>query len=177
MDYDHQTGGGFDNDITVQITPNPDGSTTLLMTYRDSDSAEYDLQDSNGNTVMPNFNPGMSWTSQPGATTQAEANSYGVNSQAKKFGVTDDSQKILVLEYWSQVADWVGANATGVFSDFAPRHNGVLNVLFRDGSVRDMALSDVDPRLTSQQYWYWTPTVMTQNGVAPPTPPGFAGGT
>ena len=93
--------------------------------------------------------------------------SYGVNNAASKFIITGDTQKVLAIEYRKVVANVVagvgqGANDPPWPSMYAARHNGVLNVLMRDGSVTDMNPSDIDPRTLSIYNTYWLPEVMAE---------------
>jgi prepilin-type processing-associated H-X9-DG protein/prepilin-type N-terminal cleavage/methylation domain-containing protein len=84
--------------------------------------------------------------------------SYGINNAAQFLGTADQSQKVLAVEYKQVVANVVGLGATGFWpTECAPRHDGMLNVLFADGSVRAMAPSDIDPRVDLVYKTHWLP--------------------
>jgi prepilin-type processing-associated H-X9-DG protein len=84
--------------------------------------------------------------------------SYGINSSAGRF--TTDANKILLLEYHKIVADVVGAQAGDVWTQqVAPRHRGMLNVLFADGHVESLSPADIDPRMRNLHNELWCPTL------------------
>ena len=67
-------------------------------------------------------------------------------------------RKVLLIEYTSLVADVVGSGADDVWHEMmAPRHTGTLNVLFADGSVRQMAPSAIDPTVVTNHDRFWRP--------------------
>jgi prepilin-type N-terminal cleavage/methylation domain-containing protein len=69
---------------------------------------------------------------------------YGMNNRADRF--TQDSGKILIVEYQKLVADVVGPNATDIWADMmGARHDGMLHVLLGDGSVALRNPRDIDP--------------------------------
>lgn len=160
LDFDHIEDGFFDDDITLLIATLPDGSYMIKMVDWEDTSHTFDIQDAQGNTVMANMQVGDShvW----GGGTAAGTTSYGVNNAAKSFSLAGDSEKVLVIEYKAVVANLVGPNASDVWPDkCAPRHGGLLNVLFRDGSVRDMApFLDIDPRIQTVYKDNWLPQIM-----------------
>jgi len=56
--------------------------------------------------------------------------------------------KVLLLEYLKPVANVVGSNAVGAigyYDNVAPRHDGMLNVLYVDGRVEATTPQAVDP--------------------------------
>jgi prepilin-type processing-associated H-X9-DG protein len=71
----------------------------------------------------------------------------------------DDAKLVLLVEYEKVVANVVGATANTLeWPDFvAPRHRGVMNVLFEDGHVEKKRPNDLDPRVTSTQNSLWKP--------------------
>lgn len=82
--------------------------------------------------------------------------SYGMNGRAHRF--IDDGNKILLVEYNKIVADVVGANASDVWNDqIAPRHAGMVNLLYVDGHVGEMAPAVIDPRVISIHNGFWCP--------------------
>ena len=59
------------------------------------------------------------------------------------------------------VANVVGLGAPDFWPlECAPRHDGMLNVLFIDGSVRDFAPTDIDPRVAETYRTHWLPQAL-----------------
>lgn len=82
---------------------------------------------------------------------------YGMNARAHKL--YQDSHKLLVVEYKKVIADVVGVDARDIWSDkVAPRHLGMLNVLFVDGHVESFHPRDIDPTVARLHNEYWRPT-------------------
>jgi prepilin-type N-terminal cleavage/methylation domain-containing protein len=150
-------------DDVISITPNPnDGSLSLKIEYN-SGSYTHQLRDDNDNIVFDNLSNSVGATTTfKGTGAVGVSTSYGVNNKAQFFAITGDSEKVLVIEYHKQVANLVGTGATDNWvTDSAPRHRGVLNVLFRDGSVRDMLpFVDIDPRNMQIYKDNWLPQVL-----------------
>jgi prepilin-type N-terminal cleavage/methylation domain-containing protein len=87
--------------------------------------------------------------------------SYGVNNAAQYFGPTDQTPKVLALEYKQLVANVVGVGGSDFWpAECAPRHHGMLNVLFADTTVREMTPSDIDPRVNEIYKAHWLPQVL-----------------
>jgi prepilin-type N-terminal cleavage/methylation domain-containing protein/prepilin-type processing-associated H-X9-DG protein len=86
---------------------------------------------------------------------------YGMNCLSGHF--TQDSNKVLVLEYDKVVANVVAkdpANVTDIYSVLvAPRHQGVLNVLFGDGSVEARTAQAIDPTVATNRLNLWLPYI------------------
>jgi prepilin-type N-terminal cleavage/methylation domain-containing protein len=168
MDYDLVSdNGNFDHDIEVQITLNGDGSLMVAALKREDESHAFSLIGPNGETLVDNFEPGASFTMAGTSTASVDSTgpstSYGVNNAAEKFIITGDTQKVLAIEYRKIVANVVGSGASDNWlQQYAARHNGVLNVLMRDGSVTDMNPNDVDPRNTTVYNSLWLPEVMAE---------------
>jgi prepilin-type processing-associated H-X9-DG protein len=84
------------------------------------------------------------------------ASSNGMNNHASKF--VKDSNTLLLVEYNLVVANLVGSSATDVWTDqVAPRHSGILNVLFADGHVDGRTPDSVDPRNADLYNTFWRP--------------------
>jgi prepilin-type processing-associated H-X9-DG protein len=99
---------------------------------------------------------------QPGATGTypapgREYSDYGMNARAHRL--YQDSPKILVVEYHKPVADVVGLDAPDVWSyEVAPRHLGMLNVLYVDGHVESHRPDDISPEVPALNNELWRPT-------------------
>jgi prepilin-type processing-associated H-X9-DG protein/prepilin-type N-terminal cleavage/methylation domain-containing protein len=83
---------------------------------------------------------------------------YGVNSFASDFTLSNDSQKVLVIEYDSAVVHpGVGQGANVWPTTARLRHGGTLNVLLVDGSVSAMVQDDINPTVQETFTQYWRP--------------------
>jgi prepilin-type N-terminal cleavage/methylation domain-containing protein/prepilin-type processing-associated H-X9-DG protein len=170
MDYDFvEDRGNYDNDIEIQITLNPDGSLNVTAISREDESHQFSLIGPNGETLVDNFEPGASFQVTGGGTgvggdTAVSVVSYGINAKCDRFNVNGDTTKILALEYRTLIARVVGSSFQDNWNQsYAARHNGVLNVLFRDGSVADFNAQDIDPQVDANQRQYWLPEVLVQD--------------
>ena len=80
----------------------------------------------------------------------AEGSSYGMNNQIKSTGSSPG--QILLLEYGRSTVDVDGLNADGksedddFYNEVAPRHFGLVNVLFVEGNVESFSPEEIDPR-------------------------------
>jgi prepilin-type N-terminal cleavage/methylation domain-containing protein/prepilin-type processing-associated H-X9-DG protein len=168
MDYDYvEDSGNYDDDISIQITLNQDGSLQVTAIAREDDSHDFSLLGPNGETLVENFQPGASYqfAGTGAAATEAAAvgtTSYGVNNASGLFMITGDTQKVLAIEYRNLVASLVtapGISANDFWNNcYAARHNGVLNVLFKDGSVQDMdPTAEINPNSIPIYNQYWLP--------------------
>jgi hypothetical protein len=91
----------------------------------------------------------------------AAKTSYGVNAMAEFFGQSSDGQKVLAVEYHKPVVNVFGARAFDFWpTDAAPRHHGVLNVLYKNRTVQSLLHYDIDPRLTANYNQYWLPEAL-----------------
>lgn len=121
------------------------------------------VTDTRGNPCRP-FVRGQSWLIQAGRC------SYGMTAAVGRF--TQDPNKILVVEYCKLVADVVGIGAPDLIPTAAmrnsrywtgwaggrARHHGVLNALFEDGRVEQLAPAAVDPTVVELNDLYWRPS-------------------
>jgi prepilin-type processing-associated H-X9-DG protein len=166
--YNESNAEKINTSLLVSVAPQTDGSVQVTAVSQDwtAEGFEFSLKDQNGDVVVDNFCPGASYTlpaSGAGSMNNNGVNSYGVNSKAGQFAVTGDTGKILVLEYKKLVADLVGSQASDFWpTTVAPRHNGVLNVLFRDGHVDCMTPADIDPRFLQLLNTYWAPEALLE---------------
>jgi prepilin-type processing-associated H-X9-DG protein len=70
-----------------------------------------------------------------------------------------------MLEYTKPVANVVGPNAVGVvgfYDNVAPRHDGMLNVLYVDGHVETTTPQAIDPTDPVIHDNKWCPNIDTQ---------------
>jgi prepilin-type N-terminal cleavage/methylation domain-containing protein/prepilin-type processing-associated H-X9-DG protein len=82
---------------------------------------------------------------------------YAMNARAHRL--YQDAHRILILEYHKVVADVVGVDARDIWTEqVAPRHLGVLNVLFVDGHVQARTPISIDPRVAYIHNELWRPT-------------------
>jgi prepilin-type N-terminal cleavage/methylation domain-containing protein/prepilin-type processing-associated H-X9-DG protein len=159
---------GFDqswSDEVIVVTPNADGSLTLAFYHPVAVAVPSTLIDENGNVLKTGVTTGDTFTwpgPYQGFNSGGGSLSYGIHNKAQYFALTGDSDKVLAVEYSKLIANIVGTSGTDNWpSTCAPRHGGVLNVLFRDGSVRDLLpFIDIDPRIQHIYNENWVPRVM-----------------
>jgi len=144
------------NDLVMLIEPSADGSTfTITARFKESGNS-FDLLGPDQATVVSNFHPGNSAVGTvPGNTA---ITNYAATSQAA-FLASGDADKILCVEYSKVIAN-VFSNAPPDYwpSTAAPRHRGILNLLYRNGSVQSFTADDIDPRVSSSYRRFWLPT-------------------
>jgi len=143
-------GGDLDyNDLRAYAEPLAYGGYHFKCVFR-SAGYNFKLKDPNGNVLLAPFHPYAEIVVAGGLT------SYGINNRVRRFQT--DANKVLLVEYHKHVADVVGASATDIWPDqIAPRHNGMVNVLFGDGRVDTMLPEAIDPRVTSIHDNLWRP--------------------
>jgi len=82
---------------------------------------------------------------------------YGMNCRAHRL--VRDAHRILVVEYHKTVANVVGLDARDVWIEqVAPRHSGLLNVLYVDGRVETQSPTAINPEIPAIQNEWWRPT-------------------
>ena len=172
--YNQSNPEQINTSLLVSVAPQMDGSIQVSAVSQDwtAEGFKFSLKDQSGTVVVADFGAGASYVI-PGSGTGRSinsssfytngVNSYGVNSKAGQFAATGDTGKVLVIEYKKLVADLAGSQA----ADFWPvtvamRHNGVLNVLFRDGHVDCMTTADIDPRFLQLQNTFWVPEALVE---------------
>jgi type II secretory pathway pseudopilin PulG len=144
-------------DYVIIVMPQPDGSFQFAVAL-DNGPHLHGVRDENDIALTPV--PYAPPPSSSGALAASTA-SYGVNSKAQNFSLFSDTGKVLAVEYRKAVADVIGPQAADIWQDqSAPRHAGVLNVLYRDGSVMDMMPPDVDPTQPQIRSAVWVPAVL-----------------
>ncbi len=164
LDFDYPSHTSFDNDITVQVAIQENGSIVLTVTGEEDYGQTYTFVDTNGN-VLGSANKGSTVTIQ--GSGGAAPTSYGINNAAGKFSMTEDSSKILAVEYLYLVANVVpmpnsSATLDNWTTSYAARHDNSINVLFKDGHVEQQqpligADGGIDPRPLANLELYWTP--------------------
>lgn len=167
LDFDYPAHLTFDDDITVQVQIQENGTIVLTVTGEEDYGQTYTFVDANGN-VLGSANKGSVVTIQ--GTGGVAPTSYGINNGAGKFSMTEDSGKILALEYLYLVANYVQITPSVTLDNwttaYAARHDGSLNVLFKDGHVEQQqpligADGGVDPRPVANLELYWLPQSMS----------------
>jgi prepilin-type N-terminal cleavage/methylation domain-containing protein/prepilin-type processing-associated H-X9-DG protein len=150
LEFEDATDWDF-NDLRTLIEPRPDGSILIRATSK-SAGYTFDLKGPDGDVLVYDFQPPKEAVI-PNART-----SYGGNSRLHKLN-TDDSGKVLLIEYDKLIADVVGPNARDNWLKLhAPRHSGAINVLFMDGHTDTMNPEQLDPRIRHWHEEYWRPT-------------------
>ncbi len=84
---------------------------------------------------------------------------YGMNSRGIDLtSHSNNSHKVLMLDYNQMVADLVGPDHKDFWPDaVAPRHFGTCNVLLVDGSVHVLKPSQIDPEDPVLNDLWWKP--------------------
>ena len=154
-------GSDMDYEIAVRVAENGDGSVTLRVKQVTGAGYNFNLIDKTDNrkVLVPkaqmNGGPGSEVVlGNAGGTT-----SYGMNGVIND--IMDANDKIMVLDY-----PWFVAHATHDWSSdklaseipgvpiFA-RHQGKINALFTDGSVRLKRPNEINPASASIQKAFW----------------------
>jgi prepilin-type processing-associated H-X9-DG protein len=139
-----------DSEQRIIVGLSPDG--TLTVNNPGGEASDHD--NNRGLILISPFSLAEKLTGQ----APVPKGSYGINNAAQFLGTADQSEKVLALEYKQLVANVVGVAAPDFWPrECAPRHNGVLNVLFSDGSVRDISPADIDPRMEQIYKTHWLP--------------------
>jgi prepilin-type N-terminal cleavage/methylation domain-containing protein len=153
--------GEWKSRLSTVITFNPDGSVLVTADWQ-NELASFALLGPHGEVLADPFTVGCSVLFK-GTDTATPTVSYGINIAAPDFLVTTDTTKVLVIEYLHPVASVVTTPQYGPASDFwnlcyVARHNGYLNVLFRNGNVQVMdPVAEINPIYNNILYQYWTP--------------------
>ena len=152
-------GGGKSEDGRITVNLNSDGTLSVIPSV----NAGAGQDDANDVVLISPIKGSGKAIDPPPAPSPpiAPTVSYGVNNAAQYIGATDQSPKVLALEYKQLVANVVGAGASDFWpAECAPRHHGRLNVLFADSTVRDMTPGDIDPRVNEIYKAHWLPQVL-----------------
>lgn len=154
------------NDLALSFTPREDGNVEIRVT-RQSSANTFRVLGPGGQPV-PGLQglgsgsagrKGFIWGGQQGKL------SYGMSSLGHLLSGSDE--KVRMVEYHKEVAGVVGPEATDVWQDsVAPRHGGVCNVLFADGSVRALLPAAIDPVIPAKAQKHWMPKRMERQQQA-----------
>lgn len=151
------------NDLILKIEPQTNGTTKVTFIGGDvvaqSDprcGQTFDLLDANKNPVAM----GMKYNDYAFIPGGGMITTYGINSRAHHLEL--DAAKILLVEYKNTIARVVGpaphnSELSSYDAYIAPRHLGMLNVLFADGHVEMRSASQVDPRVATVASQLWVP--------------------
>jgi len=143
--------------VVIVVKPRPGGGWSIEAIVATPDKQLDWKQPSKANE--PESKPPPAAVVRPSAG--AAKTSYGVNAMAEYFGQSSDGQKVLAVEYHKVVVNVFGASAFDFWpTDAAPRHHGVLNVLYKNRTVQSLLHYDIDPRLTGNYNKYWAPESM-----------------
>ena len=161
----------YDYDISIKVTENDDGTTTLVFkqhgtgaTYQviNPDSLEMIKNDSGTPMTKAQMDGGAQGTVTLDTIRPGETD-YGMNKYARDVGGAGG--KILVMDYSRYVAepdkpdDWTDKvfdpdqNKVPRFA----RHFGQANILFSDGSVHPERPEDIDPIAPTTAMKWWEP--------------------
>ena len=144
-------------DGIVLVEPLAEGGAKLTHVGGHPHAYRHQLKGPTGDLLADPFDKGFSWT------VHGVDSSYGGNSRMGRFQT--DANKVLLLEYMKPVANVVGPNsvgAIGFYDNVAPRHDGMLNVLYVDGRVEATTPQAVDPTDPLVHDSKWCPDIDTQ---------------
>ncbi|MEO2049522.1 MAG: type II secretion system protein [Pirellulales bacterium] len=149
-------GGDWDfNDLMILIEPVQESNRRCRVTaVRRNAGYNFALRGPDGNYLSNPFHPRTSGSS---VVVDCFKTSYGMNTVAHRYK-NGDSYKILLLEYERAVARVAGPDAFDLWSEMsAPRHAGMINVLFEDGHVDTFSPDVIDPRIQELHDKFWWP--------------------
>ena len=153
--FEFEDATDFDwSDCVIMVDPQADGRVKCTFIAKHA-GYTFDLIDPHGNYIFQPFTPGPSTVWYAEGAGRA---SYGINNRAGAMS-PDDAKRILMVEYEKVVANVVGVTANTLeWPDFvAPRHRGVMNVLYEDSHVERKRPNDIDPRVVATQNTLWKP--------------------
>jgi len=161
----------YDYDISIKVTENGDGTTTLVFRQHGT-AASYQVLDLATGEMMKNdlgtpmtkaqMDGGSQGTVTVNNIRPGETN-YGMNKYARDVGGAGG--KILVLDYSRYVAspdkpdDWTDKifDPDQKGQPLFARHFGMANILFSDGSVHPERPVDIDPIAPTTAMKWWMP--------------------
>ncbi len=152
------------NDCVIIVDPFADGQVEGGFTWGSFTVYSFQLLDPDGQVVIDlkgrpcnPFQRGQLWEFSGSGRC-----SYGMNVAVERFNLSQDGNKILLVEYGKLVARVVDPYPTDLMGGgwphwVRPRHGDVLNVLFCDGHVETMNPDAIDPSILKLQHHYWRP--------------------
>lgn len=145
-------------DLDMRVSPSADGMGFTVTALASGAGFNFDLVGPDGNIVVPNFKP--NYNPPPGFIPGGSSRtSYGLSSQVP-YLAAGDADKVLAVEYSKPLVNVFGSSSPDYWpSSCTPRHLGVLNVLFRNGTVQSFSPTDIDPRDSVIYQRSWLPTV------------------
>ena len=155
------THGDLDYDIGMKVTENGDGTVMLSVKQLTGASYDFNLIDKTDDRKILVHKAEMDGSADHEIIVGDGSGlaSYGMNAALNT--ISSDAEKIMVLDYSWFVAhpthDWSGdklASDIPGIPVFA-RHNGRINVLFTDGSVRLKRPDEVNPADPGIQRTLW----------------------
>lgn len=151
--FEFEDASDFDwTDCVIFVDPQPDGQIRCRFAAKHA-GYSFRLLNPDGSIKYDPFEPGNEWYAEGAGRA-----SYGINNKAGRF-IPDDAKKIFMVEYEKIIANVVGptANTLEWANWVAPRHRGVMNVLYEDGRVEKHVPGSIDPRVTTTHNEYWNP--------------------
>jgi len=174
LHFEFNDGGGFDNNDKDSVWEFKLEGGVMKVTNLENDRGP-NPPDSNGDGYQDNggsfsatiFAPdgtlvaGTDFAEVPGATGEYTIENmqadYGMNNRVPALG-RGDSHKVLMLDYRKIVASVVGPDKLDIYADeVAPRHAGLVNVLYVDGHVGSADPNAIDPTITQIHGELWKP--------------------
>ncbi|MGD0896433.1 MAG: PA14 domain-containing protein [Thermoguttaceae bacterium] len=131
----HQIGVAVQHYIQKRLK-SPDPSTVLhsFDQYIEGQQSVY---------VCPSFAK-LAIGSTGSTTTVTPNTSYGVNMCLQSM-MANDSQKIIVTDATTELLEYEGSNFQSWATSIAPRHSGMLNVLYFDGHIERQSPATINP--------------------------------
>ena len=130
--------------------PNPDPATQAAGSFS---SHIYAPDGTLVGEVLQGEMPGIATGTYSEENMQAD---YGMNNRS--VAMQRDSHKILMIDYTLIVASVTGPDAIGIFADeVAPRHSGLVNILYFDGHVGSASPQEINPANPQTHDELWLP--------------------
>jgi prepilin-type N-terminal cleavage/methylation domain-containing protein/prepilin-type processing-associated H-X9-DG protein len=144
------------DDMIILVNPQPDGTSIckhIAGDYWWRGKVTLDLYATDDTPIHTPFTIGQEFSIDGGA----QPLSYGMNNRGDRLL---EEAKIMLVEYTTATADVVGFDAAdaALWPDMvAPRHAGLLNVLYADGHIESKTPDEIDPRVTELHDRWWRP--------------------
>ena len=157
-----ETDTNFDWQDVVIIVERQSSTTAELTFIINGESFPIDIVAPDGEVAASKPLSASSSIQLLPCTTRADSKATASTMRLRVSASARDTQKVLVLEYNSLVANLVGVSVPDNWpASYAARHNGTLNVLFRDGHAGNLLPTDIDPTVTPIYQASWLPGAMT----------------